>query len=82
MNNQTAVTTVNTELPNLPIRQRQTLILLLEGFTNKEIGAYLGITAQTARWHVSKILHIFACRNRKQLIAQKLHLKKHYQQLG
>lgn len=37
-------------------REREVLVLVAQGRTNKEIGRYLGISERTARTHVSNIL--------------------------
>lgn len=45
-------------------RERQVFRLILQGLTNKQIAAQLGISARTAKFHVSSVLKKFGARNR------------------
>jgi len=58
----------------LTLRQVETLRLLGEGRTNKEIATALDITERTARAHVAAILHALGAENRTQAVvaAQRL----------
>ncbi|MBI4311738.1 MAG: helix-turn-helix transcriptional regulator [Chloroflexi bacterium] len=51
---------------------KQVLALLLQGLSNKEIGARLGISRHTARRHVSNVLEKYGVRYRTDLLAQLL----------
>lgn len=44
------------ETPHLTDREREVLELLAQGFSNREIGAELGISAHTAKFHVQGLL--------------------------
>lgn len=61
-------------VPSLTLRQVETLRLLGEGRTNKEIAAALEITERTARAHVAAILVALRAENRTQAViaAQRL----------
>jgi len=61
-------------LPSLTLRQIETLHLLGEGRTNKEIAAALEITERTAKAHVAAILGALEAENRTQAVvaAQRL----------
>jgi DNA-binding CsgD family transcriptional regulator len=50
-------------------QQRRVLDLLLEGRTNPEIAACLGITLDGAKWHVSQLLAETGCERRQDLAA-------------
>lgn len=49
-------------------RRRQVLDLLVEGLSNKEIGARLYLTEDTVKTHVHKLLRIFNVSKRELLI--------------
>lgn len=52
----------------LPDRQRMILVLVAKGCANKEIAHRLGISEQTVKWHVSRMLRRFAVPNRTALV--------------
>ncbi len=54
------------EIAELTNRQRETLALLVQGTTNKEIAEKLGISHKTVRYYVSGILKALKVRNRTQ----------------
>jgi DNA-binding NarL/FixJ family response regulator len=43
-------------VPDLTSREREVIVLVAEGRTNREIGRRLGVAERTARTHVSNIL--------------------------
>ncbi|MCX7642680.1 MAG: response regulator transcription factor [Armatimonadetes bacterium] len=49
---------------SLTEKERQVLILLAKGMTNKEIAKYLGVSLQTVKTHVSRILQKLRVRSR------------------
>jgi DNA-binding CsgD family transcriptional regulator len=49
-------------------RQRQVLDLLVEGKTNAELAARLGITLDGAKWHVGELLAQTRCEDRQALV--------------
>lgn len=51
-------------------RERDVLRLLVEGWTNDEIGQRLGITEHTAKAHVTSLLRKLAAANRAELAAK------------
>jgi DNA-binding NarL/FixJ family response regulator len=61
---------------NLTSRQQETLHLLLQGYSNKEIGLRLGLAEITIKTHVSAIFKLLGVINRTQavLAAQRLGL--------
>lgn len=64
---------------NLTRRQKEVLMLLTEGLSNKEIGRELYLSEATVKAHVSAILKTLAVDNRTQAVnaAQKLSLALH-----
>lgn len=50
-------------------QQRRVLVLLAKGFTNAEIGNYLGISVSTANYHVGAILAKLGVANRAEAAA-------------
>jgi DNA-binding NarL/FixJ family response regulator len=52
----------------LTYRQRQVLDGIRRGLQNKEIGASLGCTARTVKFHVAEILRETGCSNRYELL--------------
>jgi DNA-binding NarL/FixJ family response regulator len=51
----------SSEVENLSSRERETLEMIVEGFSNKEIAARLSISVETLRWHLRNIykkLHV------------------------
>ncbi len=48
-------------------REYQVLLMVLRGLTNKQIGAALGITSRTAKFHVANLLAKLDCRSRTNL---------------
>ncbi|WP_432835298.1 response regulator [Dactylosporangium sp. CA-092794] len=55
-------------LGRLTEREREVVRLVAQGLTNEEIGARLGISAATARTHVSRSIVKVAARDRVQLV--------------
>lgn len=51
-------------------RQREILPLILDGLSNLNIGATLGIAERTAMWHVGLILRKFGVKSRGELKAE------------
>lgn len=59
----------NDELPELTERQRQVLMLVTQGLTNKQIGDELVITERAVKYHMGEILARLHLQNRAQVIA-------------
>lgn len=57
------------EIEPLGKQQRRVLALLTKGYSNTQIGEYLGISATTARYHVSAILAKLGVTNRAEAAA-------------
>lgn len=57
------------ELPSLTPRQQEVLQLLVDGYSNKEIGRQLGLSNETVKNHVSSILRSFGVSTRTQAVA-------------
>lgn len=53
----------------ISVRERDVLRLLVDGRTNQEIGATLGISVNTVKFHVSNLLRKIGARNRSELAA-------------
>jgi RNA polymerase sigma factor (sigma-70 family) len=51
-------------------RERDVFALVLEGFSNKEIAAHLGISESTAKFHVSAILKKCGAKSRLNLVRE------------
>jgi DNA-binding NarL/FixJ family response regulator len=58
------------ESDHLSPREKEVLILIAEGFTNKEIAAKLIVSPFTARNHVIRILEKLGLSNRAEAAAQ------------
>jgi two-component system response regulator DevR len=54
--------------PHLSFREEQVIDLLTNGFSNRRIGAVLGISERTAKFHVCNLLHKLRARTRKDLV--------------
>lgn len=67
---------VDNRRPELTCRQKEVLLLLVEGFSNKEIGRQLFLSEATVKAHVSAILKTLDVCNRTQAVnaAKKLSL--------
>jgi DNA-binding NarL/FixJ family response regulator len=52
------------EVRHLSGRERQVLSLLAQGLRNQEVGSRLGISAETVKSHVQRILRSLGARNR------------------
>lgn len=50
-------------------RERECVSLLLQGFTDREIGAVLGVSEATARFHIDNARRKLGARSRPQLVA-------------
>lgn len=55
--------------PRLTPRQSEILAMLAEGLSNKEIGARLGLSERTAKFHVNAIFNRLGTDNRAQAVA-------------
>jgi DNA-binding NarL/FixJ family response regulator len=53
---------------HLSFREEQVMDLLLKSLSNKRIGAVLGISERTAKFHVCNLLHKLQVRTRRELI--------------
>jgi DNA-binding NarL/FixJ family response regulator len=53
---------------NLSVRQQETLHLLLQGYSNKEIGLRLGLAEITVKTHVSAVFRLLGVVNRTQAV--------------
>lgn len=62
------VTTAEPPAPLLTPRQEEVLQLLLDGYTNKEIGRMLYLSEETVKNHVSSILRSFGVTTRTQAV--------------
>jgi DNA-binding NarL/FixJ family response regulator len=54
--------------PHLSFREEQVIDLLTKGFPNRKIGAVLGISERTAKFHVCNLLRKLQVRTRKELV--------------
>jgi two-component system, NarL family, nitrate/nitrite response regulator NarL len=54
----------------LSVREREVFGLILQGLTNKEIAAQLGISESTAKFHVSAILKKCGARSRLDVVRE------------
>jgi DNA-binding CsgD family transcriptional regulator len=54
----------------LTLREREVLVLLSLGLTNREIAARLGISAHTAKFHVSSIFGKLGAGSRAEAVSQ------------
>ena len=54
----------------LSAREREVFGLILKGLTNKEIAAHLGISASTAKFHVSSVLRKCGARSRLDVVRE------------
>jgi DNA-binding NarL/FixJ family response regulator len=55
-------------------RELEVLELLAKGIANKEIGAHLGISEHTVKFHISSILGKFGASSRTEAVAHGIHL--------
>ena len=51
-------------------RQRQVLLLVIAGCSNREIGSRLGVSLSTAKWHVSRLMVAFGVSSRVDLVRE------------
>ena len=63
-----ATTFLEDDLPTLTSRQREILLLLSNGHSNKEIGLRLGLAEVTVKMHVSSIFRALGVTNRTQAV--------------
>lgn len=54
--------------PHLSFREEQVVDLLTKGFSNRRIGAVLGISERTAKFHVCNLLRKLQARTRRELV--------------
>jgi len=55
---------------NLSERQKQTLLLIVKGYSNREIAESLGISESTVKTHVSSLISLFEADNRTHCVAE------------
>jgi two-component system, NarL family, nitrate/nitrite response regulator NarL len=60
--------------PELTRRERQVLGLLAEGLSNKLVGARLGISEHTAKFHVSALLAKLEAETRTEAVVRAIQL--------
>jgi DNA-binding NarL/FixJ family response regulator len=60
------------DLPRLSRRERQVVALVVEGRSNDEVGAELGIGLTTVETHLRRIFERFGLRSRTELVARAL----------
>ena len=65
-----AVVEVMGDAPALTPREMEVLGLLADGLANKEIGARLGISAHTAKFHVESLLRKLDAANRAEAVRE------------
>jgi DNA-binding CsgD family transcriptional regulator len=65
-----AVVEVMSAAPGLTPREIEVLGLLADGMANKEIGARLGISAHTAKFHVESLLRKLDAANRAEAVRE------------
>jgi DNA-binding CsgD family transcriptional regulator len=65
-----AVVEVMSAAPGLTPREMEVLGLLADGLANKEIGARLGISAHTAKFHVESLLRKLDAANRAEAVRE------------
>ena len=63
-------TITNSLSPSLSSRQREILLLIGEGYSNKEISKILGIAIGTVKRHVSNVMTLFQTDNRTHCAAE------------
>jgi DNA-binding NarL/FixJ family response regulator len=61
--------TLRSPVPGLTPRQREILLLVAAGRSNKEIAAQLGLSERTAKFHVTAIFTRLGADNRAQAVA-------------
>ena len=54
--------------PHLSFREEQVMDLLLKALTNRKIGAVLGISERTAKFHVCNLLRKLQVKTRRELV--------------
>jgi two-component system NarL family response regulator len=55
--------------PELTPRQREILVLVADGLTYKEVGAALGLSENTIKYHMGEVLTRLHLKNREQVVA-------------
>jgi NarL family two-component system response regulator LiaR len=60
---------------NLTDREREVLVLMVEGLTNPEIAGRLSISRSTIKFHVSSILGKLGVTSRTEAVSMALHYK-------
>jgi len=53
----------------LTVRQREVLTLVAQGLSYKEVGAKLGLSARTIKYHMAEIMQLLHLGNRAQMLA-------------
>lgn len=51
-------------------RQKEVLLLLIEGFSDSEIAAELCISVRTVRYHIAELRLLLGARNRTHLVSR------------
>ena len=61
---------------SLTDRERDIVLLVFEGYTNREMGERLGVSCLTVRNHISRLLVKFEAKNRTDLLARLVALRR------
>ena len=61
---------------SLTDRERDIVLLVFEGYTNREMGERLGVSWLTVRNHISRLLVKFEAKNRTDLLARLVALRR------
>jgi DNA-binding NarL/FixJ family response regulator len=63
--------------PELTPRQREILVLVADGLTYKEVGAALGLSENTVKYHMGEVLQRLHLKNREQVMAYARRMLRH-----
>ena len=61
---------------SLTDRERDIVLLVFEGYTNREMGERLGVSWLTVRNHIGRLLVKFEAKNRTDLLARLVALRR------